>query len=80
MVIGVPDEEWGEVPIALVVIKPGEDATAVDLEHHARDHLAGFKVPKSFEFRDELPKGGTGKILKRELREPFWVAEEKRVH
>jgi acyl-CoA synthetase (AMP-forming)/AMP-acid ligase II len=49
------------------------------LQEHVRSHLAGFKVPKSIEFRDEIPKGSTGKILKRVLREPYWAAMEKKV-
>lgn len=80
VVIGIPDEKWGEVPMAIVVLKPGEYATETDLIEHVRSHLAHFKAPKSVEFRQELPKGGTGKILKRELREAFWAEMEKRVH
>ncbi len=72
-VIGVPDQKWGEVPKALVVLKPGETASEGDIIAHARERLAHYKVPKSVEFRQSLPKGGTGKILKRELREPYWT-------
>jgi len=79
-VIGVPHEKWGETPIALVSLKPGEQATEDDIREHVREHLAGFKVPTRVEFRDELPKGATGKILKRVLREPFWEGREKAVH
>jgi len=79
-VVAAPDERWGEVPKALVVLKPGRTATADELLQHCRLSLAGFKVPKSIEFRDSLPKGGTGKILKAELREPFWKGQSKRVH
>lgn len=79
-VIAVPDEKWGEVPKAIVVLKPGETATAEEILAHCKANLAGFKVPKSVEFRDALPKGGTGKILKAELREPYWKGMEKRVH
>ena len=67
VVIGVPDEKWGEVPKALVVLKPGETASEHDIIGHVRRNLAHFKAPKSVEFLDELPKGGTGKILKREI-------------
>jgi fatty-acyl-CoA synthase len=80
VVIGVPDDQWGEVPVALVVLKPGEQASDADLITFAREYLAGYKVPKRIEFRDDLPKGGTGKILKRELREPYWAELKKRVH
>jgi len=79
-VIAVPDEKWGEVPKALVVLKPGMTATEEELIQHCRQHLAGFKIPKSVDFFDSLPKGGTGKILKRELRERYWKGYEKRVH
>ncbi len=79
-VIGVPDEKWGEVPLALVVLKPGMSATEEELIQFLRDRIAHYKVPKRIEFRSELPKGGTGKILKRELREPYWRGYEKRVH
>jgi fatty-acyl-CoA synthase len=79
-VVAAPDEKWGEVPVAVVVLKPGATASPEDLEAHCRGRLAGFKIPKRFDFRSELPKGGTGKILKAELREPFWRGQEKRVH
>jgi fatty-acyl-CoA synthase len=80
VVIGVPDEKWGEVAKALVVLKPGETAAEAELIAYGRQHLAHYKVPKSVEFRAELPKGGTGKILKRELRAPYWQGYERQVH
>ncbi|MES0343616.1 MAG: fatty acid--CoA ligase [Anaerolineales bacterium] len=80
IVIGVPHEKWGEVPKALVVLKPGEKASEEDIISHVREHLANYKAPKSVEFKEGFPKGGTGKILKRELREPYWVGFEKRIH
>jgi len=79
-VLGVPDEQWGEVPKALVVVKPGVKVTEDELIQLCRTRLAPFKVPKSVEFFDSLPKGGTGKILKAELREKYWVGFAKRVH
>ena len=79
-VIAAPDDRWGEVPVALVVLKDGAVATAQELRRHVRSQLADFKVPRTIEFRDSLPKGGTGKILKAELREPFWSGREKRVN
>jgi fatty-acyl-CoA synthase len=79
-VVAAPDERWGEVPVAVVVPKPGTAPTAEALVAHCRGRLAGFKVPKRVEIRSELPKGGTGKILKAELREPFWRGQPKRVH
>ncbi len=79
-VVAVPDDKWGEVPKALVVLKPGQTATEEEIIAYCKANLAGFKVPKSIELRDTLPKGGTGKILKGDLREPFWRGMEKRVH
>jgi len=83
-VVGVPDEKWGEVPKAFVSLKPGLARAAApgeeDLKAFIRERLAGFKVPKYIEFIETLPKGATGKILKRALRDPYWVGMEKRVH
>ena len=71
-VIGVPDEKWGEVVKAFVVLKKGASATSAEIIAFCRDHLANFKCPKSIEFIDELPKSGAGKILKRDLRAAYW--------
>jgi len=79
-VIAIPDEQWGEVPLAIVTLKPGRQASEAEILDHCRKHLAGFKVPKTIEFADTLPKGGTGKILKKVLREKFWTGHERRVH
>jgi acyl-CoA synthetase (AMP-forming)/AMP-acid ligase II len=79
-VIAVPDEEWGEVPKALITLKQSQRASSDDILEHCRRHLAGFKVPKSVEFLNELPKGGTGKILKKVLREKYWAGHKRRVH
>ena len=79
-VVAAPDDQWGEIPVAIVALKPGQAASGDELVAHCRAHLAGFKIPKRIEFRAALPKGGTGKILKAELREPFWQGQEKRVH
>ncbi len=79
-VIAVPDEKWGEVPKALVALKPGERASQADIVEHCRKHLAGFKVPRSVEFLEALPKGGTGKILKKVLREKYWTGQDRNVH
>ena len=70
-VIGVPSEEWGESVMAVVVAATGADLDAAAVEAHAREHLAGYKVPRSIEFVDEIPKTGSNKILKRELRQQF---------
>jgi fatty-acyl-CoA synthase len=70
-VIGVPDEKWGEVGKACVVLKPGAAATEPELLGFMQDHLARYKVPKSVVFMEALPLSGMGKILKRELRQKF---------
>lgn len=71
-VIPVPDERWGEVPKAIVVLKPGASATELELIDFCRARLAHYKCPKSVEFVEALPKTGTGKLLKRELRKKYW--------
>ena len=78
-VIGIPSEEWGEAVHAFVVLRPGADLTADDITAFARAHLAGYKVPRSVSFLDELPKTGSGKLLKRQLREPYWAGHATRV-
>jgi acyl-CoA synthetase (AMP-forming)/AMP-acid ligase II len=79
-VVAAPDERFGEAPVALVVLKPGATASEKELKAHCKERLARFKVPREFHFRESLPKGGTGKILKAELREPFWAGLTERVH
>jgi fatty-acyl-CoA synthase len=77
---GVPDEKWGEAVKAAVVLRPGETATDAEIIAFCRDHLTHYKAPKSIDFLSELPKTGSGKIMKKELREPYWRKMEKRVH
>ncbi len=80
-VIGIPDETWGEAVHAIVVLKPGDSASEQDLIAHARGQIAGYKVPKSVTFRDEpLPLSGAMKVLKRELRAPYWEGRERSVN
>ena len=71
-VIAVPNSRWGEVPKALVVLSGGETASEKELLAHCRQQLARFKVPRSIQLVDSLPRGGTGKILKQRLRESYW--------
>jgi long-chain acyl-CoA synthetase len=78
-VIGVPDERWGEAVKAIVVRAADSDVTEVDIITFAREHLAGFKLPKSVDFTDMLPRNPSGKLLKRELREPYWEGVERRI-
>ena len=76
-VLPVPDEKWGEVPIALIVLKVGAQAGEMELIEHCRTRLAHYKCPRSVEFMESLPKTGTGKVLKRELRKKLWEGEAK---
>jgi fatty-acyl-CoA synthase len=69
-VVGRSDERWGEVPVAFVVLRPGSTASAEDLTAHCREQLARFKVPKDVSFLDALPRNPSGKVLKRDLRQP----------
>jgi fatty-acyl-CoA synthase len=78
-VIGVPDSKWGEVPKALVVLKPGQHLEEHQLIDFCRSRMAHFKAPKSVEYIAALPKTATGKIQKFALREPYWQGLEKRV-
>jgi fatty-acyl-CoA synthase len=79
-VIGIPDEKWGEVPKAFVVLKPGQQATPEELIAFCRERLAHYKCPKQVELVENLPKTSTGKIQKFVLREREWAGYEKRIH
>ncbi len=79
-VVSAPDPIWGEIPVAFIVTRPDVICTQEELSAFAAKRLAKFKLPKRWEFRTEpLPKGGTGKVLKRELREQFWQGKERRI-
>jgi fatty-acyl-CoA synthase len=79
-VVAAPDHQWGEVPAAFVTVKPGHELGERELCEFLQGRIAKFKQPRKFEFtREPLPKTGTGKILKRELRETFWQGKERRV-
>ncbi|MGA8223145.1 MAG: fatty acid--CoA ligase [Candidatus Acidiferrales bacterium] len=75
-VIPVPDPKWGEVPKALVVLKPGAEAGEQELLDFCRSRISHYKVPRSIEFLSALPKTGTGKILKKDLRKQYWGGQE----
>ena len=80
-VFGIPDPQWGELVMACVVLKPGNTLTIDDLVAHCRRTLANYKVPRRIEFSEtELPKSGSGKVLKRLLRERFWAHQERTVN
>jgi fatty-acyl-CoA synthase len=79
-VIGIPDDKWGEMVTALVVLTEGEQATEAEIIAHCRTRLAGYKLPKRVEFRDQLARTATGKIQKFKLRETFWGGSERQVN
>ena len=76
---GIPDDEWGEAVKAVVVLKPGEQASEAEIIAAAAEHLASYQKPKSVDFVDDLPKAPTGKILKRDLRDPYWQKQDRQV-
>jgi len=78
-VIGVPDEQWGETVKAIVVVKEGQSATEEELIEFCRGRLGGFERPRSVDFSAVLPRNPSGKVLKRELREPYWKGHKRRV-
>jgi fatty-acyl-CoA synthase len=78
-VIPVPDDKWGEIPKALVVLKPGHHASETELVDFCRARLAHYKCPRSIEFLDSLPRTGTGKLLKKDLRKKYWTAQSSSV-
>jgi acyl-CoA synthetase (AMP-forming)/AMP-acid ligase II len=78
-VIGVPDEKWGEAVKAVVELKPGAAATADELIALAKDRLGGVKAPKSVDFTTALPRSPVGKVLKKDLRAPYWAGRERKI-
>ena len=79
-VIGIPSDRWGEVGLAVIVRKPDAPLDEGDVIRHCLAQLAKFKVPQSVLFVDALPRNATGKVLKRELREPYWKGMAKAVN
>jgi long-chain acyl-CoA synthetase len=78
-VIGIPDDEFGEQVKAFVELKPSQMADEAGILAHCRETLASYKRPRSIDIVSELPRNTMGKLLKRELREPFWKDRERKV-
>ncbi|HYB70330.1 MAG TPA: AMP-binding protein [Candidatus Bathyarchaeia archaeon] len=78
-VFGVPDEEWGERVHAALHVRPGETVTVEEVTAFCRQHMAGYKVPREVSFHAEFPRDAAGKLLKRQLREPYWAGRASRV-
>jgi long-chain acyl-CoA synthetase len=79
-VIGIPDDRWGEVVKAIVVVQPGASATAEELTAYCRERIAHYKAPRSIDFVESLPRNPSGKLLKRVLRAPYWEGLERQVN
>ena len=78
-VIGIPSEKWGEEVKAIVVLKADAEATADDIVQHCKGRLGGYKQPRSVDFAAALPRNPSGKVLKKELREPYWKGRDRRI-
>ena len=78
-VVGVPDAKWGEAVKACVVLREGQSAGASEIIGWARERIAGYKCPKSVDFIAALPRNPSGKILRRELRAPYWEGRERQI-
>jgi len=79
-VVGVPDQKWGEAVKAIVVLKPGQKATEQEIIQFCKEKIAHYKAPKSVDFIEALPRTGSGKIHKKNLRDKYWEGFEKKVH
>jgi long-chain acyl-CoA synthetase len=79
-VFGIPDEKWGELVAAAIVLRPGMNLSAEKVQQYCKTRIASYKLPRHIEFMtEELPKSGSGKILKRVLREKYWAGQSRRV-
>jgi len=79
-VIGVPHEKWGETAKAIVVKAPDADVIEADIIAYAKEHLATFKCPTSVDWADMLPRNPSGKVLKKDLRAPYWEGRTRNVN
>jgi len=78
-VVSAPDPQWGEIPVAIIVVKPGQQLSREELMSFLETRIAKFKMPRLVRFVEgPLPKTGTGKMLKRQLREDFWSGKATR--
>jgi len=75
----VPDEKWGEAVKAIIIPKPGTTPSEADIITYAKTRIAGFKCPKSVDVAEALPRNASGKVLRRQLREPYWEGVKRRV-
>ena len=78
-VFGVPDEEWGERVHAALQCATGRRSPASEITAFCREHMAGYKVPREVSFHDVFPRDAAGKLLKRQLREPYWAGRAARI-
>jgi acyl-CoA synthetase (AMP-forming)/AMP-acid ligase II len=79
-VIGIPSEQWGEQVHAIVILKPGQSVSPEELKAHCHTLIAGYKCPRSIEFREEpFPLSGANKVLKTELRKPYWEDRDRQI-
>jgi fatty-acyl-CoA synthase len=78
-VIGIPSERWGEEVLAFLQLRPGESVTTEEIVDFCRDRLAGYKIPRRIEVIDQIPRNASGKVLKKDLREPYWKGVQRRV-
>lgn len=78
-VFGIPSDEWGEQVHATISLHPGAQADDDELDAHARQHLASYKVPRSYQRVEEIPRNPSGKVLKRQLRDPYWEGHDRKV-
>jgi fatty-acyl-CoA synthase len=79
VVVGLPDDKWGEAVTAFVVARAEATLSADEVMAFARAELAAYKVPKDVHFIDEVPKSPVGKLLRRAVRDPFWAGRERRI-
>jgi acyl-CoA synthetase (AMP-forming)/AMP-acid ligase II len=79
-VIGVPDETWGETVKAVVVLRLARQASSAEIIAYGKAHLAGYKCPTSVDFVPALPRNPSGKVLKKDLRAPYWIGKTRRIN